>query len=119
MTRGPGEDLRDPDYIGPIGRAWDVPVRAEDMVRREQSAVLGAWLVEAPFVHPAWDYHSASLVHLRDILGGEPLIINRPGATHEFVMYALDPRFDDYYDPNDIDSLRHPMTPPDVVDQLI
>ena len=119
MARGPGEDLRNPDFSGSIGRAWEVELTPEGLSRPEQSSALGMWLIEAPFVVPAWSYHGAALIHLRDIPGGDPPMINRDGATHEFHMLPLDPKFEDFYDPSDITCLQHPITSPDISEQLI
>jgi hypothetical protein len=119
MARGPGEDLKEPDFIGPAGRAWEVEMTADGLTRPDQAAALGMWLIEAPMVAPFFNYYGAGLIHLRDISGGMPAVELRKGATHEFHILALDPRFDDFYDPNDMTSLQHPVMPPNVGEQLI
>lgn len=123
MTRQSGEDLQNPNYTGSIGRAWNVSFSnfsTEEPDTEQTSTALGLWLIEAPFVHAAWSYHAADIVHLRDVSGLPPAILQRPGATHEFTMHALDPKFENFYDPSDIETLHnHLLVPVDVHEQLV
>lgn len=118
MARQRGEDLHNPDFAGEYGRAWEVLVDPDKFERVEQSASLGTWLIEAPYAHPAWNYHGVALMHLRDIPGAGPAVIIRPGATHELWVHALDPTYENHVDPTDITTL-HTLEPPDTVEQLI
>jgi len=52
---------------------------------------IGNWFIEAPNQSPAWQHYLLSGVHLRPIEGVKPAVIAFPGATHEFMMYALAP----------------------------
>ena len=53
---------------------------------------VGYWLVFAPWAHLVWQYHAISLVHLRGFVKKEPPKIALPGATHELLIFALDPK---------------------------
>ncbi|KKK65663.1 hypothetical protein LCGC14_2971880 [marine sediment metagenome] len=55
---------------------------------------VGYWLVFAPWAHLAWQYHAISLTHLRGLANGKPPNIVLPGATHELLIFALDPKHD-------------------------
>ncbi len=77
-----------------FGRAWRCDVEAgfkdAGMVPAEH-ANIASWVVEAPFAHPVWHSYGFTLVHLRDIPGAPKATIILPGATHEFLVWALDP----------------------------
>jgi hypothetical protein len=49
------------------------------------------WILRCPGQTPAWDTYVVSTVHLRDIPGVPPAVLNIPGASHEFSIWALDP----------------------------
>ena len=49
------------------------------------------WIVHAPGAHPFWTYWAVSIVHLRPIAGAKPPHKKFPGATHEFMILALNP----------------------------
>ena len=117
MSRGPDGELQNPNFIGAAGRAWELTATSSNL-RVEHTASLGGWLIEAPFAHPAWNYHVASLVHLREIPGAAPAVIKFNGASHEFMMYALDPRFEEELDPDNTDTLKRILEPFDMVEQL-
>lgn len=80
-----GEELE-----GPYGRA--VRVIVDEAVNVDQTATVACWFVTAPGQSPAWDQYSVAVVHLRPIEGeSRPPTIRVPGATHEFLVLALDP----------------------------
>lgn len=106
MTRRPGEDLQNPDFVGGAGRAWDLSGLVHENVTVEHTASLGGWLIEMPFATPLLNYHIAGLTHLRDIPGSPPAIKGRPDATHEFAMYSLAPDHKSRIDPSDASTLR-------------
>lgn len=118
MARGADGELLNPDYIGQAGRAWELDVKFEGRTI-EQSAALGGWLIEAPFALPAWNYHVASLIHLRPTPPAKDPVISRPGSTHELMMWALDPRLEEEIDPQDIKTMRHILQPIDFSEQFI
>lgn len=74
---------KEPDLQGLCGRAW--------LSAHRGGAVVGLWIVEAPWAHPIWHSYAFSLVHLRPMEGMGPPILYRADATHEFLVYALNP----------------------------
>ncbi len=117
MVRNATGELLYPDYKGSAGRAWELPIRLGRHAVKH-SAALGGWLVDAPLAHAFWRYHTATLVHLREVPGVEPPIIVLPGATHELMMWALDPAFDHQIDPSVMHTMTHMLTPIDFAEQF-
>lgn len=116
MGRSRGEDLHKPDFSGGVGRAWEIE-KIDDEVNNP--ALLGGWLIEAPLFAPLWNYHIGLLIHLRDEPYTVPPVIERPGASYEYTLYSLDPKYEDTYDPRNMESLDHIMFPADIEEQLI
>ena len=52
---------------------------------------LGHWIVFAPWMHMAWNYHYLSLIHVRDVEGHPPAVMQFEEATHEFQVLAISP----------------------------
>lgn len=55
--------------------------------------IFGAgWIIDAPWAHPIWSQYQLVLYDLTSPSAehGEPKIL-LPGATHEFMLWALDP----------------------------
>lgn len=50
------------------------------------------WLVDDPDSHPVWNQYLAAVVSLAEAAGVPPPIRYFPTATHEFTLFALDPR---------------------------
>lgn len=98
-----GEDLHNPDFSGKAGRAWELDMATITAI---SPANLGIWLIEAPYAHPYFNYYAPTLVHLDEVPGLPPAALVREGATHEFVMGALDPATEDTVDPRDHTTLR-------------
>lgn len=89
---------KEPDLIGPWGKAWkaDLDGLRKRLVgddRNVDDASIISWVVYAPWAHPMWHSYWIFLVHLRPLPGGKPPVIHMPGATHEMMLYAADPRF--------------------------
>ena len=81
----------------PNGKAWRFDLDAIRMRMKADpasDAAVDAWLVEAPWAHPVWHSYLVMLIHLRPIPGFEPPIIYNPHATHEVLVFALDPEGD-------------------------
>lgn len=76
----------EPWLEGPRTKVWTVPFDVE-----KSPTALGCWLIHAPWMHPLWSYHVASLVHLRDHDGVLPAKLQAMNSTHEFLVFALDP----------------------------
>lgn len=82
----------------PHTQIWNVTERARTLAgpNRQDDASLGAWFTHAPWMAPlgAWHWHYSGLIHLRDMPGqSKPATIAFPGATHEFICFAIDPTF--------------------------
>ena len=77
--------------FGVAGKAQQLLVELEDSDPKDFQAALGNWFIEAPNQSPAWRHYMLSLIHLRSIEGVPPAHIRVPGATHEFMMMAMDP----------------------------
>jgi hypothetical protein len=76
------------------GRAWRVDLRV--MFRRPDidpltAATVALWMIEAPWAHPFWHSYVLSLIHLAPLLGLDDPILTLDHATHEIMLYALDP----------------------------
>lgn len=56
-----------------------------------RSAWAVSWLITAPWAHPWWGQYQLVLIDLTADLG-EPPILYRKGMTHEFTLWALDPK---------------------------
>jgi hypothetical protein len=85
---------RFPSHADKHGKAWRLDleeVRRRHGVEASRDAALDFWLVEAPWANPIWHSYVIGLQHLRPVVEGEPIVVKRPGATHEFFVAALDP----------------------------
>lgn len=113
--------MRLPDYRGKAGCAWRLDmdaVRQYHKLSADDDATLAFWVIEAPGSHPVWWWYRLGLVHLRPVpaLAAHETLIYLPGATHEFVLEALNP---DQYPPP-IDQLPlHILLPANFAAQLI
>jgi hypothetical protein len=76
---------------GKFGQRFNCPLPPADARPNAESATLAMHLIFMPDAHPAWDFYTLSLVHLRDIPGARPAVFQFPGATHELVVMAMDP----------------------------
>jgi hypothetical protein len=82
---------------GPHGKAWlcDMEVGLKLAgIKPEDDACLAHWLIEAPWAHPLWHSYSITLCHLRPMPDGRITKLYNPDATHEFVLWAVDPAID-------------------------
>lgn len=64
--------------------------------RREGQAYSVGWIVDAPWAHPVWNQYLVTLYDLTTPTEHGAPTIYLEGATHEFIVYSLDPgqRFD-------------------------
>lgn len=67
--------------------AWHVRFRA---LAPHESATVAYWLVNGPY-HPHWRWWAVAAVHLRVVPGVDPPQLSRPDASHEIVIYSIDP----------------------------
>jgi hypothetical protein len=81
-----------PDKEGAFGRAWRCDLDALHVaLKTKPGTTLVSWIVEAPWAHPVWHSYNLYLVHLRPEPGIPDAVCYLPDATHEFMLFALDP----------------------------
>jgi hypothetical protein len=56
-------------------------------------SMVATWFFEDRASHPIWYQYAASVIHLRDILGMQSPVRYFPEATHELVIFALNPAY--------------------------
>lgn len=80
--------------VGAAGLATEVTM-SRPRGRRERvqvASAVGVWFLHCPGQSPAWDRYLLSVIHLRPVKGAPPAHLAFPGASHEVVLFALDPR---------------------------
>jgi hypothetical protein len=97
------------------GRAWQCPLDPAP-ANPAWTATVVVWLLQIPRVHPAWDCFMLSVVHLREIPGTPPAVKQFPEATHELLLFALDPNVSPI-DPTNCADFRR-LTPINYVGQV-
>lgn len=59
----------------------------------KQDAMVGGWVIFAPWANMAWSYYLLGCIHLRPVPGfGSPKLYSID-ATHEIILAALDPGY--------------------------
>lgn len=101
-------------FIG-FTKIWELPVE-----HTQDPAVVGAWAIQAPWMHLAWDWHMACVFHLRLVPGTQEAKIyegSPPDSTHEFMVYAVSPD----HEPQRCESVefRHLLSPASIVQQFV
>ena len=74
-----------PRLVAKYGRAWRFETLPTD-------TAIDCWLIEAPWAHPIWHSYGLSLIHLRHVTGMPDPTIYLDCATHELLLFALDPK---------------------------
>lgn len=74
--------MRQPDLIGPRGKAWKIPPTNPSQV--------ATFIVNAPGQAPSWSWWVMAAVHLRHTPGLPAPIKQFPSAGHEVLFIALD-----------------------------
>lgn len=83
-----------PDMTGNGGtKAWRVDLDALRRKSTSAAALVRAWVIEAPWAHPCWHSYLISCVTLAALPGYPAPRVYLPGATHEFIIAALDPEY--------------------------
>jgi len=77
------------ELSGVAGRATLLELSERD--DPAQSGTVSAWLLVCPGQAAGWTHYIAAVVHLRPIDGAQPAYVRWPAATHEVLLYALDP----------------------------
>src|SRR5882672_11318792 len=76
---------------GAAAKVQELIVGLEPADPKNWYAGIGNWFIDAPGQSPAWRHYMLSAIHLRAIDGVKPAHLREPGATHEFMMMAMDP----------------------------
>lgn len=85
----------------------------ESNAAEARAASVGCWFIYAPWMHMVWAWHYCGLVHLRPVPGQSRQPVKKfPQATHEFLVFALDPTVDV------IAERLRPLTPVSIVQQF-
>lgn len=95
-----------PEIRGLRGFAWDY--KLEPM-----NATLKAWIISAPWAHPAWHSYEIAVYHLRPDPKFPETKLFDPRATHEVVVFALDPSH-----PIVVGEAPHILTPANYAEQF-
>jgi len=67
-------------------------------------------LITAPWAHPAWSQYILALYDLTYDVGHPPKIYLE-GATHEFLLYAVDPKYPLSHDKSPVEQQPHYLHP--------
>jgi hypothetical protein len=82
--------MLEPSYIGLFGKVWDLDV--SKFAGEKKHTTCGGFIVSAPYAHPHWQNYFCSVIHLRDVPGLDPATIYLEGATHEMLLWAMNPK---------------------------
>ncbi len=81
----------EPTMTGPHGQAWKYDLEAfAKHFNTTALAGVASWVIRAPWANMLWHSYALHLIHLRPLEGKAPKIY-RHGATHEIMLFALDP----------------------------
>lgn len=81
---------------GPAGEGWKILSEPSDHERSDVQASINHWIIRAPNQSPAWEYYIVGCVHLRPVEGqSRPPHLRFPGATHEILILAVNPKLGD------------------------
>lgn len=109
--------MKQPDFEGPRGKMWKVLLPTTPQ-KPDYVATLGCWILSIPGAHPWWHGYMLSIISLADIPGVSPATKHYPEATHEIVVFALDPDVE-LPDPDNAKDFRPAfLTPANLVEQI-
>lgn len=111
--------MRTPTLEGKA-KAWKLAhTISKDKWEPAWAATIDRYILHCTWSHPFWSYYFISGVHLRPIAGVPPAKKHFPSASHEIMIYSIDPK-----EPPDIDKCetgeKFPaiLQPPDLVHQV-
>lgn len=84
------DTINEPHLKDIHGRAWEIDFNAIYNKYPASSFIFG-WVLEVPWAHHLWKYHTIVLTHLRKDKALPEPIIQVKGATHELLVCAVDP----------------------------
>lgn len=81
--------IKETEIKGPFGVAWpfDMEVLGKD------SALVTCHAVKVPWANNLWDTYVIAMMHLRPMPGKPDADIRLPGATHEVMVFAMQPEY--------------------------
>lgn len=87
------ETMPPPSKAAAHGNAWRINREAymQNFGAPHADAAIETWIVEAPWAHPVWHSYWVILMHLRPMPGMPAPKLYREDATHELIIFALDP----------------------------
>lgn len=108
-----------PTMRGKLGNAWLIDMQAisqrRGLVNDPRAAVtLPSWIASAAYAHPLWSHYAILCVALRDVPGVPKAKVNLEGATHEVMVFALDPD----HKPA-VDDFPRPLQPANFIGQFV
>lgn len=85
-----------PTMTGRMGNAWLIDMEATGRRRGIENdpraaVTLPCWIASAAYAHPMWSHYTIMCIALRDAPGVPKAYIHLEGATHEIMVFALDP----------------------------
>lgn len=89
-------DSTSPTLRGRLGDAWLIDMAAISRRRGivddpRASVTLPCWIASAAYAHPMWKHYTIMGIALRDVPGVPKANVNLEGATHEVMVFAMDP----------------------------
>jgi hypothetical protein len=95
--------------VGAAGTATEVLHELEASDKPDFQGTVKLWFLHCPGQSPAWRHYHLAIIHLRPIEGVKPAVISRPGATHEVILVALDPKGNPVADNPESWQFLHPV----------
>ena len=85
-----------PTMRGRLGDAWLIDMEAVSRRRGivgdpRASVTLPCWIASAAYAHPLWSHYCIMCIALREVPGVPAAKVTLENATHEVMVYALDP----------------------------
>lgn len=106
-----GEELR-----GPYGTATEILYSFEITDPPDKKGTVGIWFLTCRDQSPAWDKYMLSCIHLRPIENVKSPLMRFAEATHEYMLYAMNPEKNPRWD--SVESWE-PLRPINFVDQVM
>ncbi len=105
-------ETTEPTMRGRLGNAWLIDMEAvsrrRGIVNDPRAAVtLPCWIASAAYAHPLWSHYTIMCVALREVPGLPKATVGLDGATHEILVFALDPGTKPAVD--DVPRILHPI----------
>jgi len=101
--------MKNPDLTSQFTKVWqhDLPAIRRKHPEAPQDATIASFIINAPWANPIWANYWLTLIHTRPLDPPRKTLIYLPGATHEFWLYALDPKWE-----IDLDQMPPPFLAP-------